>query len=301
MNVNVVLSDVERMLRRIIGEDVRLKVSPGEGVHNVRADPGQFEQIIFNLVTNARDAMPGGGALTIETQNVELDEAYCAEHAEVEPGCYVMLAVSDTGCGMDEATKQRAFEPFFSTKGERGTGLGLATVFGIVRQHGGHIWCYSELGKGTTFKVYLPVVDAPVETRGTPDTDGLAGGKETILIAEDDAAILNMAVKALEQRGYTVLSASRGEQAVEIARAHTDPVHLLLTDVVLPDAKGPEIAGRVRQCHPETRVIFTSGYTDNVIAHHGVVDRTITFIQKPYRLIDLLRAIRETLAETPSH
>jgi len=297
LNLNAVLAEMGKMLRQVIGEDITLKTTPASDLWNVKADPTNIDQIIVNLAVNARDAMPRGGKLTLETQNVILDEEYARQHPGAKPGRYVMLAVSDSGVGMDAETMSHVFEPFFTTKGKEGTGLGLATVYGIVSQHEGHLWCYSEPRIGTTFKVYLPAVDAPVEIRQAPlEEDRVTRGRETVLVVDDEAAIVAMAARMLRERGYSVIAATRGEDALRAVEKSRGPVHLLLTDVVLPGMSGRSLAGELAKTHPEMAVLFTSGYTGNVVAHHGVLDANVAFIQKPYRLEDLLRKVREVLA-----
>jgi PAS domain S-box-containing protein len=300
IGLNALVDNMDKMLRPILGENVELRAAPAAGLHAVRADPNQIEQVILNLAINARDAMPRGGKLTIETANVELDAGYAAHHASVVPGRYVMLAVGDTGTGMDEATQKRIFEPFFTTKdASRGTGLGLSTVYGIVKQSGGSIWVYSEVGKGTTFKIYLPAVDAPAEdlSRAAAPAHGLAG-VETILVVEDDEQLLQLAHRALEARGYTVLAADRGATALEIARRHQGPIHLLLTDVTIPDMDGRALAAALRTERPEPRLLYMSGYADQAIVHHGVLDPDVAYLPKPFTTETIARKVREVL-DTP--
>ena len=294
MNLAATLRNIERMLCRIIGEDIKLLLEIDDHTWNVRTDPGQLEQIIMNLVTNARDAMPDGGELTIELGNAVLDDEYARLHSEVNAGQYVLLMVSDTGIGMDEETQAQVFEPFFSTKGEMGTGLGLSTVFGIVMQHNGHISVYSEKGMGTTFKVYLPAVDVTVGEE-LDEPMALPSGCGTVLIVEDDRSILDLALNVLASHGYTVLPASDGNEAIRIAASHSGPIALLMTDVVLPGMNGRQVADRIIATRPEIRVLFTSGYAEDVIAHHGVLDEGIAFIQKPYRVVELLAMVRRVL------
>ncbi len=297
LDLNEVVTNLDKMLRRLIGEDVELRTVLGSDLGAVRADAGQLEQVIVNLAVNARDAMPRGGKLTIETADVELDGEYAARHVGVTPGRYVMIAVSDTGIGMDEGTKARIFEPFFSTKGPvKGTGLGLSTVYGIVKQSGGNIWVYSELGRGTTFKIYLPRVDEPAEAL-RPSAEPAAGlrGSETILLVEDDEPLRVLARRTLTSRGYTVLEADRGATALRVAREHREPIHLMLTDVVMPEMAGHEVARQLRNSHPETLVLYMSGYTDETIVHHGVLEPGIAYLQKPFTPEALARKVREML------
>ena len=297
LDLNAVVLDTEKMLRRLIGEDISLTTVPGPLLRPVKADAGQLEQIVVNLAVNARDAMPRGGKLTIETANVELDEHYTRMHAGLKPGRYVMLAVSDTGCGISAEVQTRIFEPFFTTKGPgKGTGLGLATVYGIVKQAGGHISVYSEVGCGTTFKVYLPPADeraAPGKshhgTRIAPD------GNETIVLVEDEDAVRGIARLALEMHGYHVLDARNGADALRFCEQHEGPIHLLITDVVMPDMGGREIAERLATCKPGTRVLYLSGYTDDAVVRHGILQADVAFLQKPFTPIALAHKVREVL------
>ena len=297
LNLNQVAEGVEKMLRRILGEDIDFVqvLAPDLGV--VRADPGQIEQVLMNLVVNARDAMSAGGKLTIETSNVELDEEYVAHHVSVKPGPYVQLAVTDTGCGMDEQTKTQLFEPFFTTKEKgKGTGLGLSTVYGIVKQSGGNIWVYSELGLGTTFKIYLPrelsVRATATRLRAIVEP---ATGTETILVVEDEEALRQIARRSLEAAGYTVLTAGAGDEALLISAQHAGIIHLLLTDVVMPRMSGKALAQAFLKTRPTTKVLYMSGYADNAFVHHGVVDEGTNFIGKPFTATDIAHKIRSVL------
>jgi two-component system, cell cycle sensor histidine kinase and response regulator CckA len=297
LDLNAVISELEKMLRRLIGEDIGLRTALDSELGSVKADPGQVEQIIMNLVVNARDAMPRGGKLTIETKNVYLDEDYAKNHIAAIPGPYVMLAVSDTGTGMDEQTQARIFEPFFTTKeAGKGTGLGLSTVYGIVKQSGGNIWVYSEVGRGTTFKVYLPRVDEGAqEYKRSTEAEEAIRGVETILLAEDEEMVRKLARQVLEMYGYQVLDAANGGAALLICERHTGPIHLLITDVIMPEMSGRELAGRLAQLRPEMKVLYMSGYTDNAIVHQGVLDEDANFIQKPFPTDALARKVREVL------
>jgi two-component system, cell cycle sensor histidine kinase and response regulator CckA len=295
LDLNEVIRHIQEMLSRLIGEDIRVSIKLDRALGSVRADAGQIEQVIMNLAVNARDAMPQGGQLSIETANVDLDEAYAQTHVHLEPGPYAMLAVSDTGFGMDEETRNRIFEPFYTTKEKgHGTGLGLSTVYGIVKQSGGYIWVYSELGKGTTFKVYLPRVSAPAEPLGTPEPVLVpAIGHETILLVEDEESVRALASKTLGARGYRVLEAADGGAALEIARSQA--VDLLLTDMVLPFMGGSAIAAAIREIHPQAKVLFTSGYTDDVIVRRGLMEQGAAFLEKPFTPNVLARKVREVL------
>jgi PAS domain S-box-containing protein len=295
LDLNEVVRHIQEMLSRLIGEDIQVVITLESALGSVRADAGQIEQVIMNLAVNARDAMPRGGRLSIETANVDLDNTYAQAHVTGQPGPYVMLAVSDTGIGMDDATRQRIFEPFFTTKEKgRGTGLGLSTVYGIVKQSGGYIWVYSEPARGTTFKVYLPRVQTPAEPLVVPESVSLpAGGNETILLVEDDASVRTLARKTLEARGYRVLEAADGKEAMEIAQSQS--LDLLLTDMVLPGIGGSEIAARIHDIHPQSKVLYTSGYTDDAIVRGGLIERGSAFLEKPFTPNLLARRIREVL------
>ncbi len=303
VDLNSVVTENVKMLTRLIGEDIDLVMVPGPDIGAVKADPGQIEQVIMNLAVNARDAMPHGGKLTIETANVTLDATYARFHAPVKPGDYVMLAISDTGVGMDADTQAHIFEPFFTTKGLKGTGLGLSTVYGIVKQSEGYIWLYSEAGKGTSFKIYLPRFSATGEVLVTQpalaaEADQLAPGHETILLVEDEENLRRLAHQYLENQGYTVIDAPDGATAIQISQAHKGPIHLLLTDVIMPGMNGRELANQVSPTRPEMRVLYMSGYTENHIGHNGTLDQGITLLQKPFTLPALKAKVREML-DTP--
>jgi two-component system cell cycle sensor histidine kinase/response regulator CckA len=297
LNINGILADIEKMLRRIIGEDIQLVTVLAEDVGSVKSDPGQIEQVILNLAVNAKDAMPSGGTLTIETANAELDEAYARHHAAVTPGLYVMVSVSDTGVGMTQEVRERVFEPFFTTKEMgKGTGLGLSTVYGIVKQSGGNIWVYSEPGMGTTFKIYLPRVDEPLsEMESRVIVEELPFGSQTILIVEDEDEVRRLATLILRKQGYNVLEASNGGEALLICERHKSPIDLLLTDVVMPGMSGREVAKRLARLHQVMKVLYMSGYTDNAVAHHGILEKGIAYIQKPFTVRDLAAKVREVL------
>ncbi|MEW5960169.1 MAG: response regulator, partial [Chloroflexota bacterium] len=296
LSLTSVVADIEKMLRRIIGEDIILKTVLAAEAWPVKIDPAQFEQVIVNLAVNARDAMPNGGYLTIETANVTLNQEYAAAHLEVSPGEYALLAVSDNGVGMSEAVKAHIFEPFFTTKeAGKGTGLGLATVFGIVKQSDGHIWVYSEEGLGTTFKIYLPRVRDAAETIIQDNEADLPAGHETILLVEDNSGVREMAVIMLEQQGYTVLAAADGGQAQHLAQQHQGPIDLLLTDIVMPGENGRVMAEKLAHLRPGLRTLFMSGYTDEIIVQHGVLAPGIAFLPKPFTVSGLLRKVREVL------
>jgi PAS domain S-box-containing protein len=300
LDLNRVVTNIDKMIRRLIGEDIHLVTLCSTGIGRIKADVTQLEQIILNLAVNARDAMPRGGRLTIETANVELDETYAAGHWSVKPGAYVMLAVSDTGVGMDAETRARIFEPFFTTKEKgKGTGLGLATVYGIVKQSGGSIWVYSEPGRGTAFKIYLPRTDEAAQTKPSPRPVAPAARvPATILLAEDEPSVRAMVRGVLESNGYKVLEARDGEDALSIARDHKGPIHLLLSDVVMPRMGGRELAEALAPSHREMKVLFMSGYTDDAIVHHGVLDPDMEFLQKPATPEAIARRVREVLDGT---
>ncbi|MDX6614104.1 MAG: hypothetical protein QOD75_3290 [Blastocatellia bacterium] len=297
LDLNTVVGDMDTMLKRLIGEHLEMTtiLDPALGV--VKADPGQIEQVLLNLVVNARDAMPAGGKLTIETANILIDRLYVQTHRSIEPGPYVMLAVSDTGLGMDAALKARIFEPFFTTKEkDKGTGLGLSTVYGIVKQSGGSVWVYSEPGRGTTFKIYLPCVDqdADVATADLASSD--YRGTETVLLVEDEESVREIAKEILTMNGYRVLRASNGDEALEVSRQHDGVIDLLVTDVVMPNMGGPELAGILAQTRPEMHTLYMSGYTDDAIVRHGVLREETAFLQKPFTAVDFGRKLREVLS-----
>lgn len=296
LDFNQVLKRLDKMLSRLIGEDIMLEFRPAEPLGKVKADPGQIEQVIINLALNARDAMPKGGKLLIETANVELDEVYARRHVNVAPGSYVMVSVSDTGVGMSQDVRERLFEPFFTTKEQgKGTGLGLSTVYGIVNQSGGSIWVYSEPGQGATFKIYLPRVDEPLDDLRKEAAGEIPRGSETVLLVEDEETVRNLAVRVLAGLGYRVLEAPDGGVAFELGGQYREPIHLLLTDVVMPGMSGRELALRLLEIHPEAKVLYMSGYTDDAIVSHGVLSPGVGFIQKPFTLEGLSRKVREVL------
>jgi two-component system cell cycle sensor histidine kinase/response regulator CckA len=297
LDLNALANDVGKMLRRMIGEDVSLTTVLAPRLGRVKADPGQIEQVLMNLAVNARDAMPQGGKLTIETANVELDDNFTQGRPEVQPGWYVLLAVSDTGCGMTEEVKAKVFEPFFTTKeAGKGTGLGLATVYGIVKQSGGYIYVYSEPGLGTTFKIYLPLVEDGVPA-GTSNSDRktLPQGSETILLVEDEDAVRSLTRYTLQMQGYAVLEARDGEEALRVADQHQGQIHLLMTDVVMPRMGGRRVAERLAQTHPGVKALFLSGYTDDAVVRHGILEGEVAFLQKPFTPSALAQKVRDVL------
>ena len=299
IDLNDVVLNLDKMLRSLISENIELKTDLADDLAAARADPNQIEQVIMNLAINARDAMPDGGTVVIETRNATLDDAYAAQHVSVNPGEYVMLAVSDTGCGMDERTKSRIFEPFFTTKpAGRGTGLGLSTVYGIVKQTGGNIWLYSEPGKGTTFKVYLPAIAALPEDIGrVAPAEAAPRGAGTVLVVEDDEQLRRLTHRALDAHGYTVLVADRGATALDISRRHKGDIDLLLTDVIMPDTNGRKLAETIRAARPGLRVLYMSGYPDGAIASHGMLEPGVAYLAKPFTTEAITRKVREVLEE----
>ena len=305
IDLNAIVTENLKMLNRVIGEDIDLEMVPGADLGAVKADPGQIEQVIMNLAVNARDAMPQGGKLTIQTANATLDENYARFHDPVKPGEYVMLAIHDTGSGMDAETQSHIFEPFFTTKGPKGTGLGLSTVYGIIKQSGGYIWVETEPDKGTTFKIYLPLAteageQAPLQAAAAASQP--ERGLETILVVEDESNLRRLVRQYLENQGYVVLEASGGAAAIRLAVAHAGPIHLLLTDVIMPGMNGRELAQRIASLRPTTKILFMSGYTENAIGHNGTLDAGINLLQKPFTLPALKNKAREVLdsASLPS-
>ena len=297
LNLNTVVLSIEKMLRRLIGEHIEFCTVLDPMAGHIKADPSQVEQVIMNLALNARDAMATVGKLTITTANTTLGEEYLKNFPELSAGDYVMLAIVDTGTGMSEEVKGHLFEPFFTTKPEgKGTGLGLATCFGIVKQNSGHINVYSELGSGTAFKIYFPRVQSALEpARVRTQPAEVAGGKETVLLVEDEAAVRELAAFTLREKGYTVLVAVNGEEGLRTARQHDGKIDLVFTDVVMPVMGGKEMADALHASHPDTKVLFTTGYTEEAIGHHGVLRPGIVFLQKPYVTATLARKVREVL------
>jgi CheY-like chemotaxis protein len=296
LELNGSTTDLAPMLRRLIGEQVQLLLSLDERAGRVRMDPGQLDQILVNLVVNARDAMPDGGRITIATGNVTFDEPYAQEHFEVEPGSYVMLAVSDTGHGMDRETRSHVFEPFFTTKElGKGTGLGLATIYGIVRQAGGHIWLYSEPGQGTTFKLYLPRVDAPATDEAGPEP-GVPASRGNVLVVEDEPAVRDMTIQVLRRAGWTVTAVASGGEALTLVDTRAQPFHALVSDVVMPGMSGIELAERVLDRQPGIRVVLLSGYTAETLDLERVVSQGVRFVPKPLSSRELLAALADPAA-----
>jgi CheY-like chemotaxis protein len=303
LDLNEVVRGLEKMLKRLLLSDIVLETTLDPGLGRVSADPGQLEQVLMNLAVNARDAMPKGGRLTIETANVELDEAYCAAHASgaaaeaIQPGSHVSLSVSDTGCGMSEEVRAHIFEPFYTTKERgKGTGLGLSTVYGIVQQSGGHIWCYSEVGHGTTFKIYLPRVQAADEPSGVVEAHlAPRAGSGTLLLVDDDDAVRTAAGRILRRQGYTVLAAASGAEALEIAEQYADPIGLVVTDMVMPEMGGPELASRLRALRPELMVVFMSGYTEDAALRNRLLEPGAVFVEKPFTFEALTSKVRDAL------
>jgi two-component system, cell cycle sensor histidine kinase and response regulator CckA len=304
INLNDIVVNLDSLLRRLIGEDIEVRTLPANDLGSVKADPSQIEQVVMNLALNARDAMPRGGTVALETANVTLDETCARDHQGLEPGRYVMLAVSDTGEGMAPETQARIFEPFYTTKEiGKGTGLGLSMVYGIVKQSGGYIWVYSEPGRGTTFKIYLPRVDQPAELVGGDNRPAkVQRGTETILLVEDDAQLQGLTSSVLAHCGYNVLVASAPEEGLAICKSTAHDIRLLVTDVVMPRMNGRQLAEQAQQIRPRMRVLYISGYTNDAIAHYGVLDPGLWFLPKPYTLSSLIAKVREVLdsASEPS-
>ena len=297
VDVNTIVSDMERLLRPLIGEHIQLSTRLSAGLGRTRADAGQLEQVIMNLMVNAKDAMPDGGKIIIQTANVTLDDSYRREHTFIQPGPYVMLSVSDTGLGMDKEIQSRIFEPFFTTKEKgKGTGLGLSTVYGIVKQSGGYIFTQSEVGRGTTFRIYLPQVEGAAETLGPVKTfQAVGGGSETVLLVEDEESVRQLVRDTLEAKGYTVIEAENGEAGLRLAEAHSAHIHMVITDVVMPGMGGRELAKRLTELRPQMKVLYLSGYTEDAIVHQGVLEPGTAFLQKPFTLLTLSRKVREVL------
>jgi PAS domain S-box-containing protein len=301
VDLNAVVVEVESMLRRVIGEDIELSTVLAPDLGRVRADPGQLHQVILNLAVNSRDAMPDGGFVLVETANVDLDETYREAHDVVVPGPYVMLAVTDTGQGMDEATRLRVFEPFFTTKESgKGTGLGLSTVYGVVKQSGGYIWAYSEPGQGTTFKIYLPRVEATEASAARqPPAPAARGGTETVLVVEDSDAVRTLVGEILRPRGYSVIEATTGKEALEVCAASDRRIDLVISDVVMPDVRGPELEQRIAAVRPGLRFLFMSGYAGNAAVREKILTREAPFIEKPFGAAALAAKVREVLDGPP--
>ena len=299
LKLNAIILNIEKMLRRLIGEDIEFCTVLDSAAGHIKADPGQIEQVIMNLAVNARDAMPNGGKLTVTTANTTLDKNQLNNFPDLCAGDYVMLTIADTGTGMSEEVKAHLFEPFFTTKPPgKGTGLGLATCFGIVKQNAGHINVHSELGRGTTFKIYFPQVQSALESpRVHIMPTEATGGNETVLLVEDEPVVRELAVATLREKGYTVVEAVNGEEGLRMARQHDGKIDLVLTDVVMPVMGGKEMADALRTSHPDTKVLFTSGYTEDAMGHHGVLRPGILFLQKPYMTATLARKVREVLDE----
>jgi two-component system, cell cycle sensor histidine kinase and response regulator CckA len=300
LDFNVIMAEMEKLLQLAIGAKIELEFKTGPELGSIEADPGQLEQVILNLALNARDAMSAGGKLTIAATNLHLDEECLDHRVVIKPGHYVQVIVSDTGCGMDEQTQSRIFEPFFTTKGRnKGTGLGLSTVYGIVKQSGGYIWVYSEPGHGTSFKIYLPMVQAaaeslrPVERSEAPSPRG----SETILVVEDDALLREVTCEFFHSSGYNVISAGSPDQALQLAKCHNGPVDFLLTDLIMPGMNGRELAYRLSEVQPEMKALYVSGYADGIVQDgvHGALEKGLAFLQKPYTRIALTRKVREIL------
>jgi PAS domain S-box-containing protein len=300
LDINAVVQDMAKMLRRMIGEDIEMVIQPDPRLGHVKADLAQIEQILMNLASNARDAMPNGGTLTVRTANIELDESQSCLDSEIPPNSYVMLTVTDTGNGMTEATRQHVFEPFFTTKEVgKGTGLGLATVYGIVKQSNGHIEVDSEVGRGTTFRIYLPRLGEPTATSNDqPSPSGILRGKETVLLVEDEDAVRLLVTHALKSNGYNVLSASSGEEALKLCREHSE-IALMVTDVIMPQMNGVQLAELATSFRENLKVLYMSGYTNNILENHGAFDSTTAFLPKPVSPRVLAKKVREVLDARP--
>jgi CheY-like chemotaxis protein len=297
LDLNEVVSEMDRMLRRIISEDIVLETILAPGLWSTKIDPTQIEQVIINLAVNARDAMPTGGKLIIETKNVVLDDDFAAHHLDVQSGEHVLLAVRDTGTGMSEEIKARIFEPFFTTKEKgKGTGLGLATAYGIVKQSKGDIQCYSKAGAGTTFKIYLPRVHEAAQSLNCPEAKRqMPSGGETILLVEDNDEVRELTRHVLQTQGYTLVEARNGHEALQLIGSSSDPIHLLLTDVIMPEMNGVDLAKQLSDTHVDTKILFMSGYTDETIEPHGVLEPDVAFLQKPFSPMILARKVRAVL------
>ena len=302
LDLNGVVTGMAQMMPRVIGEHIDLRFRLGESLGQIKADPGQIEQVLLNLAVNARDAMPNGGCLTIKTENVHLSGKFGRPGLAVEPGHYVMMSVSDTGLGMDVETQSHIFEPFYTTKGVgKGTGLGLSTVYGIVKQSGGSLWVYSEVGKGTIFKIYLPRVNEIIESDEIEcESAAVARGQETVLLVEDEDVVRNLSREILETYGYSVLVAANGREGLSVGKEFQGQIDLVITDVIMPQMSGREMAEALRTIRPATRVLFMSGFTDDVIVHHGVLEEKVFFIQKPFSPEALATKAREVLDQVAS-
>jgi len=297
ISVNTHIEGLKQMLKRLIGEDIDLETVLSDDTVNVSVDPVQFQQVIMNLVVNARDAMPKGGKVTIETHNIILDDDYARMHEGVPPGNYVLMEISDTGIGMDEETRARIYEPFFTTKAQgKGTGLGLATVYGIVKQSGGHIWVYSEPGKGTSFKLYFPSTEAAASRPTSDDiTPRSLHGVETILVVEDEGVVREVIKQVLEMNGYIALMAKSADEAEEMFKSHGGDIHLMITDVVMPGRSGPELASLIKSQRKDVKVLYMSGYSDEAIVRHGIISGGVAFLPKPFSPNQLAHKVREVL------
>jgi two-component system, cell cycle sensor histidine kinase and response regulator CckA len=300
VDINAIVKEIERLLRPLIGENTELLTRLASGLGKTRADAGQIEQVIMNLVVNAKDAMPEGGKITIHTANVNADDSPRREYGHIQPGLYIMLSIADTGHGMDKETQARIFEPFFTTKEKgKGTGLGLSTVYGIVKQTGGYVFVQSELNRGTTFRIYFPRVPDGTDSIESPLVSRAGtGGSETVLLVEDDESLRQLVRETLEAKGYKVLEADNGEAALRIACAHPGSIDMLITDVVMPGMSGRELAKELGASHPQSRILFLSGYTEDTIVHHGVLPPGTVFLQKPFTLQSLASKVREVLEIT---